>query len=73
MMPEQVSPAALQQRVADVPRLALRIPEAAKALGISERKLSELTQAGEVPHVRVAGMVLFPVDRMRDWLKERSQ
>ena len=38
-------------RLAEVPRLSLRAPEAAAALGISARKLWELTKCGEVPHV----------------------
>ena len=48
--------------------LALRIGGAARALGISERKLHDLTKRGAVPHVRLDGVVLYPVAALRDWL-----
>jgi hypothetical protein len=41
--------------------LALRPREAAAALGISERKLWSLTQAGNVPHVKLDRVTLYPV------------
>ncbi len=41
-------------------RLALRPAEAAQALGIGERTLRQILP--ELPHVRVGGVVLLPVD-----------
>ena len=55
-------------RLAEVPRLSLRAPEAAAALGISARKLWELTKCGEVPHVKLGSSVLYPIDGLRVWL-----
>jgi len=52
-------------------RLALRPREAAAALGISERKLRELLP--ELPHIRIRGVVLIPVESVRRWLEERSR
>jgi len=52
------------------PRLALRSKEAAKALGISERKLWTLTHEGVVPHVRIGTAILYPVDVLRRWLDQ---
>jgi hypothetical protein len=49
-------------------RLALRAPEAAAALGISERKLRQLTP--RLPVVRADGVVLYPVEALRRWLDE---
>ena len=51
-------------------RLALRPKEAAAALGISERKLRDILP--ELPTVRAGGVVLVPVDALRDWLRESA-
>ena len=56
----------------DLPnRLALRPKEAAQALGISERKLREMLP--ELPHVRRAGVVMLPVDGLKQWLTEEAE
>ncbi|MCK4871142.1 MAG: helix-turn-helix domain-containing protein [Phycisphaerales bacterium] len=57
------------------PVLALRPKQAAKALGIGERLLWSLTadQASGVPHVRIGRCVVYPVDELRRWLRERSE
>jgi len=61
--------AAGPQKPAALPEpLSLRIGDAARALGISERKLHDLTKRGAVPHVRLDGLVLYPVGPIRDWL-----
>lgn len=52
-------------------RLALSIPEAARALGVGERMLR--AQLAEVPHVHIGGRVVIPVDAMRAWLERRSR
>lgn len=52
-------------------RLALRPREAALALGLSERKLREILP--ELPHVRVGGAVLLPVEGLCSWLRDRSR
>jgi predicted DNA-binding transcriptional regulator AlpA len=49
-------------------RLALRPPEAALALGISERLLWSKTKAGEIPHCRINRAIVYPVDALRAWL-----
>lgn len=54
------------------PCLAMRPREAAKALGISERLLWEWTNKGVVPHVRLGKVILYPVDSLREWLKEQA-
>ena len=54
--------------VASVPRLALRPAEAARALGLSERTLWTLADAGTVPSVRVGKLRLFPVAVLQRWL-----
>jgi predicted DNA-binding transcriptional regulator AlpA len=55
--------------VAPIPRLALRRPEAAEALGVSERTLSAWS---DVPTVRIGGCVMYPVDQIREWLADQA-
>jgi len=56
------------------PRLALRPREAAKALGVSEKWLWSATKAGEIPSVKLGkGVVLYPVDALRDYLSRKSR
>ena len=56
--------------VEPIPRLALRRPEAAEALGVSERTLAGW---GDVPTVRIGGCVMYPVEPLRDWLAHQTQ
>jgi excisionase family DNA binding protein len=55
-----------------IPRLALRPRDAAAALGISERLLQDWTKEHRLPCVRLGQVVLFPVDEIRQWLRERA-
>ena len=52
--------------------LALRPKDAAKALGIGQRKLWELTKAGTIPHVKVGTATLYPIDELRAWLSANA-
>ena len=60
---------------ASPPRLALRPKDAAKALGIGERKLWEITadRTSGIPHVRFGRAVVYPVDELRRWLAAQSE
>lgn len=54
-------------------RLALRPKEAARALGIGQRKLWALTQPrGPIPCVRVGVCVLYPVAALEAWLTKQG-
>jgi excisionase family DNA binding protein len=55
-----------------VPRLAVGRREAASMLSISERLLWTWTNAGIIPHVRLGTRVLYPVDRLREWLAQQA-
>jgi excisionase family DNA binding protein len=46
--------------------------EAASALSISPRKLWELRNRGEVPHVRFGRSVRYDPDDLKNWLKSRK-
>lgn len=52
-------------------RLALRPKEAAEALGLSERKLREVLP--QLPHIRLGGAVLLPVEGLQAWLREQAK
>lgn len=56
------------------PRLALRPKDAARALGIGERKLWEITsdKSSGIPHVRIGKAIVYPVDLLREWLAEQA-
>lgn len=49
-------------------RLALDREEAAAALGLSARKVWELTNCGELPHKKIGTRTVYPVDALRAWL-----
>jgi excisionase family DNA binding protein len=55
------------------PCLAMRLRAAAKALGVSERLLWELTDRGEIPHVRLGRAICYPTDALRRWLEQHVQ
>lgn len=56
--------------------LALRPREAAKALGISQRHLWQLTKDGHIPCVRVGSgtrkTVLYPLADLQAWLTRQA-
>ena len=49
-------------------RLALRPKDAAAALGIGERLLSDYKDIAKIPHFKLGAAVLYPVDALREWL-----
>ena len=52
-------------------RLALSIAEAARVLGVSEGHVRNLMP--ELPHVRLGGRVVFPVEALREWLRKLTE
>lgn len=55
-----------------LPVLAMRATETAAAIGISVRKLRQLTIDGEIPHVALGTRIVYPVDRLRDWINSKA-
>jgi len=51
----------------------MRLRQAAKALGVSERLLWEWTAKGIVPHVRLGKAILYPTNELQEWLKRQAQ
>ena len=62
-------------KAGDVPKLALRPKEAAKAIGLGERKLWEITadKTSGIPHARFGKAIVYPIDELRRWLAERAR
>jgi len=54
------------------PPLAVRAKQAAQLLGIGVRKLWELTNRREIPHVRIGTAIVYPVRSLEDWLEKNS-
>ena len=61
---------ARKERLFLADRLALRPAEAARALGISERKLRQILP--QVPHLQAGVAILIPVDSLKEWLQEQA-
>jgi hypothetical protein len=51
-------------------RLALSIPEAATALGVSERLMR--TVLPDIPHCNVGNRVVIPVSLLEEWLRQQA-
>ncbi len=49
--------------------LAMRPKTAARAVGVSERKLWEITKRGVIPHARIGGCVVYPTAAILAWLE----
>lgn len=55
------------------PQRNLTAPEAAAYLRISRRTLWSMTNAGEVPHLRLGRRVLYPESELQAWIASRVQ
>lgn len=54
------------------PRIALRLAEAAEAVGVSPRTLAGWADAGRVPHRRVGRVRLFFLPDLKRWAAGRE-
>lgn len=70
-MSREIPPALRPPVVPPIPRIALRPDEAAQSLGICSKTLRDLPDGP--PVVRIGRMVLFPVDLLAAWLRERAE
>lgn len=62
------------ERDGDVPILGLRPVDAARAIGVSPRKLWEITadRGSGIPHCRFGKAIVYPIRELEDWLAKRS-
>ncbi len=51
--------------------LAVRQAKAAELLSVSDKTLSTWTKHGLVPHIRIDGTILYPVEALKQWLHDR--
>ena len=56
------------KQVQEIPRLLMDAHDTAKALSISERKLWELMDKGEIPCVRIGRRVLYDPRALQRWI-----
>ena len=52
----------------DSGRLALRLDEVSKSLGVCPRTVFEWTKQKLIPHLKIGKVVLYPTDQLREWL-----
>ena len=53
-------------------RMALRVGEAAEALGISRSRVYELIAQGDIPKIKIGKSVRVPVEGLREWVARRQ-
>ena len=61
------------QNEAPTPRLLLRVPEVAKALGLGRTKVYELIETGELPVIRLGRAVRVSVTALQKWVEGRDK
>lgn len=59
--------------VVKVEPLAVGAEDAARLIAVSARKLWQMTNAKEVPYVRLGGRLVYDVAALRRWLAEKVQ
>lgn len=63
----------MAKQVEVIPRLLMDAHDTAEALAISERKLWELTDRGEIPCVRIGRRVLYDPRALVAWIDGQMQ
>ena len=53
--------------------IAVRVPVAARLIGLSRSRLYELMKRGEVEYVKVGGATLIPYDALRDFIARQRR
>lgn len=51
----------------------LTTKEVARLLRLNEKKVYQLIQGGEIPHIKIGGKWLFPKKDLLKWVKERTE
>ncbi len=53
--------------------LTLRPKHLPAILGLSRAEIYRLVEAGDLPSIRCGRAILVPVDKLRQWVAERSE
>ena len=56
-----------------VPKLLLTPEDAAKALSLCERKLSELTSTREIPSIKIGKSRRYSIEALRQWIADKVE
>jgi excisionase family DNA binding protein len=56
-----------------LPRLLVRVEEAARLCSISRSRMYELVAAGEVPSLTIGRSRRIPLDELRSWIEEQTR
>jgi excisionase family DNA binding protein len=54
------------------PRWLLRVDECARRLGLGRTKIYELIGTGEIPSVRIGGVLRIPAEALREALRQQA-
>lgn len=57
----------------EIEKLALSVPEAAEALGVSRAQAYIMINSGELPSIRVGRRRLVPLDKLKLWIEDREE
>jgi len=52
--------------------LAISMDEAALALGLCRRKVWEMTNCGQLPHIRIGRAIRYPVAALAAWVDAQT-
>ena len=61
------------RKTQDTNVLLLSMKQAAAALSISERKLWDMTDNHEIPHVRLGRCLRYPLSDLLRWIEEHKE
>ena len=53
-----------------IERLTASVTEAAQMIGVSERTIHKLTKSGRLPHKRIGTRIVYPIERLRQFVNE---
>ena len=53
--------------------IAVRVPDAARLIGLSRSRLYELMKRGEVEYIKVGGATLIPYEALRDFIARQPR
>lgn len=53
-------------------RLAISVPEAARALGVSKNTVYDLIRSRQLPHIRIGQRIRIPQAALQAWLDREA-
>lgn len=59
------------EKIDKLEKLALSVPECAKALNLGTTKVRELIYSEGFPAIRIGGRIVIPVDQLKVWMAKQ--